>query len=54
MSRSDVLVDKVDSFLSDARDYQEVIDRARIIGQEQQFLIAAGLLSGHGDGAARG
>ena len=46
VSRRDVLVDKVDAFLGDARDYQEVIDRARIIGQEQQFLIAAGLLSG--------
>jgi glutamate-ammonia-ligase adenylyltransferase len=46
VARSDVLVAKVDAFLGDARDYQEVIDRARIIGQEQQFLIAAGLLSG--------
>jgi glutamate-ammonia-ligase adenylyltransferase len=46
VARRPVLVAKVDSFLSDARDYQEVIDRARIIGQEQQFLIAAGLLSG--------
>ncbi|RYE11161.1 MAG: bifunctional [glutamine synthetase] adenylyltransferase/[glutamine synthetase]-adenylyl-L-tyrosine phosphorylase [Hyphomicrobiales bacterium] len=46
VSRRDVLVGKVDAFLSEARDYQEVIDRARIIGQEQQFLIAAGLLSG--------
>jgi glutamate-ammonia-ligase adenylyltransferase len=44
--RRDVLVAKVDAFLGDARDYQEVIDRARIIGQEQQFLIAAGLVSG--------
>ncbi len=34
------------SFLGEARDYQEVIERARIIGQEQQFLIAVGLLSG--------
>jgi [glutamine synthetase] adenylyltransferase / [glutamine synthetase]-adenylyl-L-tyrosine phosphorylase len=41
-----VLVAKVESFLGEARDYQEVIDRARIIGQEQKFLIAAGLLSG--------
>jgi glutamate-ammonia-ligase adenylyltransferase len=41
-----VLVGKVDAFLAEARDYQEVIDRARIIGQEQQFLIGAGLLSG--------
>jgi glutamate-ammonia-ligase adenylyltransferase len=46
VSRRAVLVGKVDAFLADARDYQEVIDRARIIGQEQQFLIAAGLLSG--------
>ncbi|MEO8756211.1 MAG: bifunctional [glutamine synthetase] adenylyltransferase/[glutamine synthetase]-adenylyl-L-tyrosine phosphorylase [Devosia sp.] len=46
VSRRAVLVGKVDAFLGDARDYQEVIDRARIIGQEQQFLIAAGLLSG--------
>ncbi len=46
IARPDVLVAKVDAFLGDARDYQEVIDRARIIGQEQQFLIAAGLLSG--------
>jgi glutamate-ammonia-ligase adenylyltransferase len=46
VSRRSVLVGKVDTFLGDARDYQEVIDRARIIGQEQQFLIAAGLLSG--------
>ena len=46
VTRREVLVAKVDAFLGDARDYQEVIDRARIIGQEQQFLIAAGLLSG--------
>lgn len=41
-----VLVAKVDAFLADARSYEEMIDRARIIGQEQKFLIAAGLLSG--------
>jgi glutamate-ammonia-ligase adenylyltransferase len=46
VSRRAVLIGKVDAFLADARDYQEVIDRARIIGQEQQFLVAAGLLSG--------
>lgn len=46
VSRRRVLVAKVDAFLSEARDYQEVIERARIIGQEQQFLVAAGLLSG--------
>ncbi|WP_137151404.1 bifunctional [glutamine synthetase] adenylyltransferase/[glutamine synthetase]-adenylyl-L-tyrosine phosphorylase [Devosia sp. FKR38] len=46
VTRRDVLVAKVDAFLADARSYEEVIDRARIIGQEQKFLIAAGLLSG--------
>ena len=46
VNRQDALVAKVDAFFSDARDYQDVIDRARIIGQEQKFLIAAGLLSG--------
>ena len=46
VTHRDVLVAKVDAFLADARSYEEVIDRARIIGQEQKFLIAAGLLSG--------
>jgi glutamate-ammonia-ligase adenylyltransferase len=44
--RRTVLIEKIAGFLGDAVDYQEVIDRARIIGQEQKFLIAAGLLSG--------
>ncbi len=46
VNRQEALVEKVETFLGDARDYQEVIERARIIGQEQMFLIAAGLLSG--------
>ncbi|WP_375449519.1 bifunctional [glutamine synthetase] adenylyltransferase/[glutamine synthetase]-adenylyl-L-tyrosine phosphorylase [uncultured Devosia sp.] len=46
ITHRDVLVGKVDTFLAEARSYEEVIDRARIIGQEQKFLIAAGLLSG--------
>ncbi|KKB09058.1 bifunctional [glutamine synthetase] adenylyltransferase/[glutamine synthetase]-adenylyl-L-tyrosine phosphorylase [Devosia chinhatensis] len=46
VTHRDILVAKVDAFLSDARSYEELIDRARIIGQEQKFLIAAGLLSG--------
>jgi glutamate-ammonia-ligase adenylyltransferase len=46
VNRRTVLVEKVDAFLGEAGDYQEVIDRARLIGQEQMFLIAAGLLSG--------
>lgn len=41
-----VLRTKIETFLGDARDYQETIDRARIIGQEQIFLISAGLLAG--------
>ena len=41
-----VLVAKTDAFLADARSYEDLIDRARIIGQEQKFMIAAGLLSG--------
>ena len=46
VTRRDVLIAKVDAFLAEARSYEEIIDRARIIGQEQKFLIAAGLLSG--------
>ncbi len=42
VTHRDVLVAKVDSFLADARTYEELIDRARIIGQEQKFLVAAG------------
>ena len=36
----------VDAFLSEARSFEDLIDRARIIGQEQKFLIAAGLVGG--------
>lgn len=46
ITHREVLVGKVDAFLADARSYEELIDRARIIGQEQKFLVAAGLLSG--------
>jgi glutamate-ammonia-ligase adenylyltransferase len=54
VTRRDVLIAKVDAFLADARSYEEVIDRARIIGQEQKFLIAAGLLSGTVDARGAG
>ena len=40
------LIAKVDAFLADARSYEDLIDRTHLIGQEQKFLIAAGLLSG--------
>jgi glutamate-ammonia-ligase adenylyltransferase len=46
VARQETLVAKIEAFFSDARDFQDVIDRARIVGQEQKFLIAAGLLSG--------
>lgn len=54
VTHRDVLVAKVDSFLADARTYEELIDRARIIGQEQKFLVAAGLLSGTVSAAVAG
>ncbi len=41
-----VLEDKINAFLEEARFFEDVIDRARIIGQEQSFLISAGLISG--------
>ncbi len=44
--RREALLGKIEAFFADARDYQDVIDRARILGQEQLFLIAAGLLAG--------
>lgn len=33
-------------FLGEARSYEDLIDRARIFGQEQIFLISAGLIAG--------
>jgi glutamate-ammonia-ligase adenylyltransferase len=52
--RREVLLDKIEGFFADARDYQDVIDRARILGQEQLFLIAAGLLAGSLDARRAG
>lgn len=52
--RRETLLGKIEAFFADARDYQDVIDRARIIGQEQMFLIAAGLLAGSMDAARAG
>lgn len=51
-TRSDEVVDpeflteKLNSFLSQATSFEDLIDRARILGQEQMFLISAGLISG--------
>jgi len=37
---------RAQEFLGDARSYEDLIDRARIFGQEQIFLISAGLVAG--------
>jgi len=42
----EALTETVDTFLSDSRSYEDMIDRARIIGQEQKFMIAAALVGG--------
>lgn len=42
----DRLVASVEAFLADARSYEDMIDRARIVGSEQRFLLAAGLVGG--------
>jgi glutamate-ammonia-ligase adenylyltransferase len=52
--RKEALLAKIENFFADARDYQDVIDRARILGQEQLFLIAAGLLAGSLDARRAG
>ena len=52
--RGKVLRSKIEGFLDDARSYEETIDRARIIGQEQMFLISAGLLAGVVDATRAG
>jgi glutamate-ammonia-ligase adenylyltransferase len=54
ISRPAALVRRVDGFLSEARTYEELIDRARIIGGEQKFLLCASLLSGRLSGARAG
>jgi glutamate-ammonia-ligase adenylyltransferase len=45
----DELREMVESELAEARDYQDALDRARVLGQEQGFLIGLGLLSGSVD-----
>ncbi len=40
------LAHRIDAFLGQARDYEDLIDRARIMGQEQIFLTSAGLIAG--------
>ena len=46
IATSESLVASVDAFLAEARSFEDLIDRARIIGQEQKFLISAGLVGG--------
>ena len=54
ISETKILIDKVDSFLSQANGFEDLIDRARIIGQEQKFLIGAGFISGAVDAKRAG
>src|SRR5690606_24464576 len=42
----DALARIVDAEIADAADYQEALDRARIVGSEQAFLIGVRVLSG--------
>ncbi|MFP3920128.1 MAG: bifunctional [glutamine synthetase] adenylyltransferase/[glutamine synthetase]-adenylyl-L-tyrosine phosphorylase [Dichotomicrobium sp.] len=46
---SDELREMVAEELAEAQDYQDALDRARVLGQEQGFLIGVGLLSGSVD-----
>jgi glutamate-ammonia-ligase adenylyltransferase len=43
---AETLKAKASEFLGEARSYEDLIDRARIFGQEQIFLISAGLVAG--------
>lgn len=54
LSRPEDLADKVENFLSEAKSFEDLIDRARIIGQEKKFLISAGLVAGTIDAQAAG
>ncbi len=45
----DALREMVAEDLAGAQDYQDALDRARVVGQEQWFLIGVGLLSGSVD-----
>ena len=45
----DTLREMVAEDLAGAQDYQDALDRARVFGQEQWFLIGVGLLSGSVD-----
>jgi len=46
VTSTDILLEKVDDFLEQALSFEDLIDRARIMGQEQKFLIGAGFVSG--------
>ena len=54
INRREALIEKVDGFLADAQTYEDLLDRTHLIGQEQKFLISAGLLSGSVDAANAG
>jgi len=41
-----VLAERLARFLSESRSYEEILDRARVFGQEQSFLIGVRVLAG--------
>jgi glutamate-ammonia-ligase adenylyltransferase len=42
----DMLAERLDATLAEANSYEDILDRARIFGQEQSFLIGARVLAG--------
>jgi glutamate-ammonia-ligase adenylyltransferase len=46
MPKRKELAARLESFLAEARSYEEALDRARIFGQEQAFLIGVRVLTG--------
>lgn len=54
LSRPENMAGNVDNFLGEAKSFEDLIDRARIIGQEKKFLISAGLVSGTLDAQGAG
>ncbi len=45
IAQKPILKEKIEGFLAQANSFEDLIDRARIIAQEQKFLISAGFIS---------
>ena len=54
LPRTDELVEVIRSELATAADFQELLDRARIVGSEQWFLVGVRVLSGTIDASRAG